>query len=263
MRPNVLILPIIVAITLAACAMQTVESRRISDSPVAVAPSDAVTPVLVELFTSEGCSSCPSAERALEFMAREQPVPSAEIIPLELHVEYWDRLGWKDPFSSAQFSARQEYYGERFKLGSVYTPQLVIDGAFETSGNSGSAARLIADAAKLEKASIDAVAKDGMLTLNIRKIPRHKDLTVFVATYENGLTGDVSAGENRGRKLSHTAVVRKLESVGSVAADQTEFVAEHSFTIDPEWDRKSVGLVVFVQENQSRKILGSLKIEIR
>ncbi len=250
-------------IFVAACGSQTVESQKLPGPAPTTVVKNAPTPVLVELFTSEGCSSCPPAERALEFLRREQPVPQAEIIALELHVDYWDRLGWKDEFSSALFSQRQEFYSSRFKLDSVYTPQMVIDGSFELNGaDTGRATRLIQDALKQPKASIRAEVAGDSVTIGIGDIPKHDDATVFLAITEDRLARDVSSGENRNKRLEHSSVVRELTAVGKVPRGLQAFDGKASISISSDWKREFTSVVVFIQENASRKILGAVKVAL-
>ena len=121
-------------------------------------------PVLLELFTSEGCSSCPPADRLLEILDQKQPVAGADLIVLSEHVDYWDRLGWKDPFSSSQYTARQQDYTNKYNFDGVYTPQLVVDGRFGLVGSDGrEASSAIQKAIREQKIPIEIsnVARDG------------------------------------------------------------------------------------------------------
>ncbi len=135
-------------------------------------------PVLVELFTSEGCSSCPPADRVLAQLEKERTTADAEIITLALHVDYWNYLGWKDEFSSSVYSQRQNGYAEKFNLDSIYTPQMVVDGQNQFVGsNLGTAQKAISEAAKSQKANIEissvADLKNPKLKVNISDLPAH------------------------------------------------------------------------------------------
>ncbi len=213
-------------------------------------------PVLVELFTSEGCSSCPPADRGLTFLQTQQPVSGAEIITLAFHVDYWDRLGWKDRFSSAQFSRRQEQYAQIFRLDSVYTPQLVIDGEAEVVGSElGKANDSIAKVSAKRKGSAAVNLSDGKLNFVISDITGHRGSTVFLAIAEDRLTTNVRAGENSGKTLEHTAVVRELRPIGSLESAANSLRGSTEIDPNQEWKKDNLKFVVFVQENDSRKIL--------
>lgn len=170
-------------------------------------------PVLAELFTSEGCSSCPPADRLLETLDRTQPVAGAQIVVLSEHVDYWDRLGWRDPFSSPLFTARQERYA-RLMGGEVYTPQLAIDGRELVLGNDASAAqKAIARAARKLKPPLRVTARrDGSHAVVTVDVDVRGELWVAVA--DEAARSSVARGENTGRTLTHVAVVRTLAKAG-------------------------------------------------
>ena len=248
----------------AGCSMQTVESQKqMENSPSETANMQPKQMVLVELFTSEGCSSCPPADKALIFLQNEQPVPQAEIITLSFHVDYWNYLGWKDEFSSPLFSQRQENYGRKFKISSIYTPQMVVDGQKEFVGNnSGNAVNAVLEAAKLKKAKVELVLSDNLLKINITEISKTENATVFVVIAEDNLASKVKRGENSGQVLEHASVVRELKSVGSVNNSNSTFSAETTLQIQSNWKKENLKIIVFVQENESRKILGVSRIGI-
>lgn len=228
-----------------------------SNLPAEPKVTDKKMPVLVELFTSEGCSSCPPADRVLTQLEKEQPNPNAEIITLALHVDYWDSLSWKDEYSSAMFSQRQTVYGQKFQLGSIYTPQMVVDGQTQFVGsNLETANKAITDNAKNAKATIELANADNNLKIKISDAPKHENATVFLAITEDNLASNVRGGENSGKKLEHTSIVRELKSLGMLSAEQKNLELENALQIQPNWKRENLKFVVFVQENASRKILG-------
>lgn len=183
----------------------------------APAPAPAATPVLVELFTSEGCSSCPPADRLLARLAAEQSVPGALVVPLSLHVDYWNRLGWEDPFSSRTFTERQGTYAARFgSSGRVYTPQMVVDGRTEFVGSDERAARRAIEAAAKEPRAFVRAASAGAGSVRVTVAGAVPGADVVLAVVEDGLSSDVTRGENAGKKLPHAAVARALAAVGQV-----------------------------------------------
>lgn len=231
------------------------------------------TPILVELFTSEGCSSCPPADTLLARLAAEQPIAGAEVIALEEHVDYWNQQGWVDPFSSSEFSARQENYARRFDSASVYTPQMVVDGRIEFNGSYESKARQsIAEAARAPKTSIQLAATragepGGSLQVRADKLsastPDEK-ADVFLAITEAGLHSAVTRGENAGEDLHHSPVVRRLHKIGEAgSAGDTAFTAKVALKLDANWKIENLRAVVFVQERKSRRVVGVASVPLR
>lgn len=236
----------------------TVESQKVSENPQPeIQNPQSKQPVLVELFTSQGWISCPAADRALAFLEKEQPVPQAEIITLALHVDYWNYLGWKDEFSSPLFSNRQEFYTRKFKLDSSYTPQMVVDGKWEFTGSDlGKASKAIFEASKAPKAKVEISKSGEKFKIKVSDLPEHENTTVFLAIAEDNLSSNVIRGENKGKSLEHQSVARELKAVGSISARQKSFELETFVNFQPEWKADNLKLIVFLQENDSRKILG-------
>lgn len=233
----------------------------------ACADSAGRTPVLVELFTSEGCSSCPPADDVLARLQKTQPVGGAEVIALGEHVDYWNQGGWADPFSSRAFSARQNSYAQFFRREGVYTPQMIVDGRTEFVGSDGDRARqTIAQAARAPKVGISIMqepTKGSNVSLSVRvgALPAgEKDSAdVVLAITEDGLQSHVEGGENGGRTLAHTAVVRQMRLLG--AADSRAF--QPVISLATAWQRRNLRAVVFVQETGSRRILGVTQIRLK
>jgi hypothetical protein len=223
--------------------------------------------VLVELFTSEGCSSCPPADALLAHLYEAQPVAGVEVVPLELHVDYWDRLGWKDPFSSAVYSRRQEGYSKIFGPDRVYTPQMVVDGAEELVGSDAAgAAAALTKAAALPHMSVGLSAERRGATVRIAvdapaaPAAAAESIAVMIAVVEDGLTSAVTRGENSGRTLAHVAVVRRLESIG--ALDRDTFSGEGQWTLAAAWQPSNLRVVAFLQGQKTRRVYGSAQARL-
>jgi hypothetical protein len=230
-------------------------------------------PVLVELFTSEGCSSCPPADALLARLYEDQPVSGADVITLEEHVDYWDELGWKDPFSSPEWTRRQREYAAAFRNGGVYTPQMVVDGQVEFVGSRErqSEQEISADARRTKTQVIvtaNGSEAHGTPQFSVR-VARLMGGTsgdpaeIWLAVAENNLQSAVSSGENAGEHLRHTSVLRALRKIGIAETNKDEsFSGNPVVRLDHAWKRENTRVIVFVQERKSRKILGAAEAEL-
>ncbi|PYR55651.1 MAG: DUF1223 domain-containing protein [Acidobacteria bacterium] len=233
----------------------------VAAAPLLRGDDTARTPVLVELFTSEGCSSCPPADDLLSRLARTQPVAGAQVIPLGLHVDYWDALGWKDPLSSGDATRRQQNYAASLGNADVYTPQMVVDGrdAFV-----GSDERLARDAIQRAAARPHArlavrAVPDGSaisIALDVTALPpdaAKEGVDAFAAIVEDGITTIVKRGENGGRTLHHDAGVRRLLTLSR--KNDAAFAAS-AIRLADGWTPSRLAVVAFLAGRKTRHIWG-------
>jgi hypothetical protein len=228
------------------------------------------TPVLIELFTSEGCSSCPPADTFLQRLADTQPLEGVQVIALGHHVTYWDHQGWKDRFSALQFTGRQEQYGSALRVESIYTPQMIVDGRFQFVGSDTKAGRDALDRAAAMRhgdltITVEASAANKLaVSVNAMGLPMlsgKNRADIMLAITEDGLRSNVRAGENNGRTLVHAAVVRRLTTIGEASGQDAS--ARSTVALDREWQRANLKAVAFVQERSTRHILASGVAAIR
>lgn len=221
-------------------------------------------PVLVELFTSEGCSSCPPADALLQRLDRSQPVSGAELIVLSEHVDYWNDIGWRDPYSSHEYSERQSAYAAQFGLGGVYTPQMVVDGRFEFVGSDERrASQAVREAAMAPKVPVHVLfgsgnAKEAIVHVEAGPLPSStatQPAGVFLAIADNTDESQVSRGENAGRTLQHVAVLRNLIRIGAV--DETAAFSRNVKVDLNSRDLNNLRIVVIVQEPKVGRVLGA------
>ena len=226
-------------------------------------------PVVVELFTSQGCSSCPPADAYLGELAGR-----SDVIALAFHVDYWNYIGWTDPFSAARWSDRQKAYAGRvFHSGRIYTPQVVVNGRSECVGNSeGEVLGRISDALAAEPAgrvslALDPPTPDGHLRVKVgaklAKAVGSGDLDLWVAVYQSNLSTEVKAGENASRLLKNDRVVRRLEKAFTLPATAgAEKSGEVVLGIDKRWKTDDLGVAAFLQDPTTLAIHGAAAREV-
>jgi hypothetical protein len=219
----------------------------------------AQTPVVIELFTSEGCSSCPPADALLVQLTQKTP-PGGALILLGEHVDYWNHDGWSDRFSSSQLTQRQNDYERHLHVADAYTPQMVIDGHLQFVGNDVAALKhnleLASAQPKSAQVSLQWEAGDHLKIAVEASEKTHGH--VFLAITEDGLTTAISGGENSGRTLQHAAVVRELRELGSVkkgSFEKTVEVSRHT-----GWNAANLKVAVLVQDSDGGPISGAASL---
>jgi hypothetical protein len=230
----------------------------------AATPDTAQPRVLVELFTSEGCSSCPPVDALLEQWDKTQPLAGAQMIVLSEHVDYWDHDGWKDPYSSAAITDRQDAYVRVMGLNSPYTPQVIVDG---TSVLKLSDEKQVEDAFDKAKAApqvpvtlgktVVGASTPGILDshVDVDGTSATKNADIYAAVALNQTQSQVTKGENSGHLLTNVAVVQQIQKIGKLEKGKT-VSKDIRFKLEPGTDPKNLRLVVFVQESGPGRVIG-------
>lgn len=229
------------------------------------APDAPASPVLVELFTSEGCSSCPPADALLQQMDAAQPVPGAQLIVLSEHVDYWDHDGWKDPYSSALLTDRQSGYVRALGLNTPYTPQIIVDGGSELRANgTEQVIQILQKAAAAPKvpvriSSLSIEGKSPALLrarIEVDGTSEKHNADIYVAVALDHTESQVLRGENTGRHLAHVAVVQEITKIGKLEKHKS-FGQDFQVKLKPGTDPMNIRIIAFVQESTFGKVLGT------
>jgi hypothetical protein len=251
---------LLIALAVATLLVATLRSAKTAAAGPVAATSVAKRSVIVELFTSEGCSSCPPADELLGQLRQERNSNGAEVIPLGFHVDYWDSPGWHDRFDSSAFSRRQEDYARKFHLDGPYTPQMVVNGEFEFVGSlAGQAHEAIAQtAAEIPAANVNIFT--GQYNSLLLQITSAQPGDVMLAITEDNLATRVGGGENDGHTLHHMAVVRELRRLGQVR--DGKFSSTVQLALAKDWKRQDLRAVVFIQNPDNGRILGASSLKL-
>jgi hypothetical protein len=257
---------------LAICAALPLPTRAQAPAQAPPAANSTAKPVVVELFTSEGCSSCPPAESIAMKMEQQQPVTGVDFIVIEEHVDYWNQYGWFDPFSSADWTTRQEEYVGKLPKPQPYTPEMVIDGEAQFPGTDMQKAQAAVNTAMNSPETQVTVtqdksdAKEGDFKISVGKLEGSDPgdtPEVWIAVTEDGLHSNVDRGENAGHTLYHAAVLRYLHKIGTAQGSGDDaFTGDARVKFNSKWNAKDLNIVAFVQDKKSLKIVGATQIKL-
>lgn len=213
------------------------------------------TAALVELYTSEGCSSCPPADRQLSRL-RQSLGPAATVVPLSLHVDYWDYIGWQDPYAQKIFGQRQGWLVQANQQRTVYTPQFFVGGAEQRAWRSNllDQVRELNDRPAAASIRIKANLSSGALQVNAEVTARDmvSPAALYLVVTESGLASRVTRGENRGVKLHHDHVVRAW--IGPLPLTAGMLRVQREIDLPPAWKRAQLELVAFVQQERNGSV---------
>lgn len=267
-----LLVPLLVVVSQSASAAGQKSPRMPVGSsaryPATTKSAVGVTPVLLELFTSQGCSSCPDADAMLRRLMRD-PAIAPLVAPLSLHVDYWDGLGWKDPYSDARWSSRQRKYATRNKNSKVKTPMAIIDGHYEVPAHRfdllRSAIRNISRAPHAGR--IEISVQESTMTARVKinaylkKTVQGRHVDVVVALYEDNLRTAVQRGENAGQDLRNDRVIRHWDVVDRISVLGGSICHKSVFLpLPPNWKGRKYGAVAFLQTQPGLKVLGTSRV---
>jgi hypothetical protein len=253
---------------LARCASFAVASfllpLTVAAAPLCKAASGAQTAALLELYTSEGCSSCPPADQWVSGLTASG-FTADKVIPLAFHVDYWDYIGWKDRYASPTYTQRQHELADIARARTVYTPQVILNGKDFRASSSR-----LADAAKtinglparaqIQIGLAERAPREWQISsdISVPDASQQRDAAMYLALYENRLTSDVRAGENSGVLLKHDYVVR--EWVGPLALDGGKLSLNRNINLKPEQKTRDSGLVAIVQNRRTGEVLQALQL---
>ena len=253
MKRKGILTTLVSAVALGAAAMVGLQSGGSPSKAYAMPKSG---PVVVELFTSQGCNSCPPAEAFLNDLAKRD-----DVIALEYHVDYWDYIGWKDPFAKAVYTERQRRYAREFESRYVYTPQMVIDGMAHEVGSRRSAVEARIETASMQR-KLDAGDQPPMVTMTgeasgdmqvtVSGAPNvDKSYNVMLVAFDREHITEVRSGENAGKKLRNSHVVRRMAKLGEWSGDAV------TYKIDPVLLEGDGGCAIIVQDGQAGQIIAA------
>ncbi len=252
----ILIKKLVVIAVLVFAAFTATTNPEVTFSPV-----DPGAFAVIELFTSEGCSSCPAADALVAKIQKQEELQRVYI--LSYHVDYWDRLGWKDPYSSADYSARQKQYANWLNLKSVYTPQIVVNGRNQFVGSDEETLRTaikngLGSPGEHQLSLVDLKFENGKLKFQYHKDGSENHLALMVAIVQKSASSKVRAGENKGRLLSHVQVVRKIHRIVLDGISDGKAEMEWPTSLNPH----DMELTAFIQDQRSGSVYAAFNTEL-